>query len=58
MSQPQSELPRDEVQGQIELCKRLFRGTADTRMREALLVEIFTLETRVAEMDKRPPAYQ
>jgi hypothetical protein len=50
--------PRGELESQIELCKRLVKGTADSRMREALLIEIFALETRVAELEKRAPAYQ
>ena len=49
---------REELVGQIELCKRLVKGTGDQRMREALLVEIFALETRVAELEHRRPARQ
>ena len=42
-----------ELVGQIELCKRLVKGSPDTRMREALLEEIFVLETRRAALEKR-----
>ena len=44
---------RDELLGQIELCKRLVKGSNDTRMREALLIEIFALEARRADLEKR-----
>ena len=43
----------DELLDQIELCKRLVKGSRDARMREALLIEIFALETRRAELEKR-----
>jgi len=43
----------DERLGQLELCKRLVKGSNDARMREALLIEIFALETRRAELEKR-----
>ena len=43
----------DELLGQIELCKRLVKGSTDARMREALLVQIFDLEARRAEIEKR-----
>jgi hypothetical protein len=48
----------DELMGQIELCKRLVKGSSDARMREALLIEIFALETRRAELEKREVARQ
>ena len=43
----------NELVGQIELCKRLVKGARDARMREALLNEIFALETRRAELERR-----
>ena len=46
----------DELLGQLELCKRLVKGSTDERMREALLIEIFDLETRRAELENRAPA--
>jgi hypothetical protein len=48
----------NELLGQIELCKRLVKGSTDTRMRQALLIEIFALETRRAELEKRELARQ
>jgi hypothetical protein len=48
----------DELLGQIELCKRLVKGSSDGRMREALLIEIFALEARRAELEKRELARQ
>jgi hypothetical protein len=48
----------DELLGEIELCKRLVKGSTDARMREALLIEIFALETRKAELEKRELARQ
>lgn len=43
----------DELLGQIELCKRLVKGSNDARMREALLIEIFDLETQRAQREQR-----
>ena len=42
-----------ELVGQIELCKRLVKGSHDARMREALLLELFALESRRAELEQR-----
>ena len=48
----------DELLGQLELCKRMVKGARDARMREALLIEIFALETRRAQLEKRELARQ
>ena len=48
----------DELLGQLEFCKRLVKGSQDSRMREALLIEIFALEARKAELERREVARQ